>query len=207
MHAGVVMTMADGATTRMRLVGPPGLLHYLATMRFCVYRCVEFTSLPSLVFLILSRPQIAMYPTEASLTPDLSSTPNPVYKDDNISVYSIPILPTSTELHIDSSESSSKRKRVDSPVSFSKRARAPSTPQSNTLQAIINQQDFLPESLEGKLAQEWRQQMLQTMFPKSREPEEVKGPSKFEKRKAAKEAIKQAAAAGPSVETATTPVC
>lgn len=72
----------------------------------------------------------------------------------------------------------------------------------------MNQQDFLPESLAGELAQEWRKQMLQTMFPKSREPEEVKGPSKFEKRKAAKEANKQAAvAAAPSVEAATTSVC
>lgn len=148
-----------------------------------------------------------MYPTEAPLVPDLSSTPNPVYKDNNISVYSIPILPTpSSELHVESSESSSKRKRVDSPVSFAKRARAPSTSQSNTLQALMNQQDFSPGLLEGEFAQEWRRQMLQTMFPKSREPEEIQGSSKVEKRRAAKEAAKETPAT-PLVNAATTSVC
>ncbi|KAG7094254.1 hypothetical protein E1B28_007858 [Marasmius oreades] len=75
---GLLMTFADATIPRLDVVGPPGLKHYMASMRYYTYR----DSMP-------------VIPTETpSSLPYPSSNPNPVFEDGNISVFSIPVYPS-----------------------------------------------------------------------------------------------------------------
>ncbi|KAK1230906.1 hypothetical protein PQX77_005984 [Marasmius sp. AFHP31] len=74
--AGLLMSFADATIPKLDVVGPLGLKHYMAAMRSYTYR----NSMP-------------VFPLETpSSLP--SSTPDPIYKDENITVYSIPIYPS-----------------------------------------------------------------------------------------------------------------
>ncbi|KAJ7614656.1 hypothetical protein DFH06DRAFT_129359, partial [Mycena polygramma] len=61
----------------LNIVGPPGLSHYMASMRFQ-----------------LSRDSVRATITQPSLAADLRPVPQPCFQDENISVYSIPVLPS-----------------------------------------------------------------------------------------------------------------
>ncbi|EKM81596.1 hypothetical protein AGABI1DRAFT_105131 [Agaricus bisporus var. burnettii JB137-S8] len=71
---GIIMTFADNAISKVDVVGPPGLRHYLASMRDYFFR-----------------DQLDVKTTEHIPDP---GTPHPeiVYKDENITVYSFSIL-------------------------------------------------------------------------------------------------------------------
>lgn len=103
-------------------------------------------------------------PIEASL----SLTQEHLYKDENITVYSIPIMPTLSAL--DDALTMSKRKRDASPSSPVKRARVEEgTPPKSyeTLSEALNDPKLCPVRLEGPVAHEYRKLMVKTMFPAS----------------------------------------
>ncbi|KAJ6581025.1 hypothetical protein B0H19DRAFT_1060707 [Mycena capillaripes] len=66
----------------LNVVGPPGLSHYIASMRFHV-----------------SRDSVRATVTQSSLAADMTPAPKPYFQDDNIRVYSIPILPHTDTPH------------------------------------------------------------------------------------------------------------
>lgn len=104
---------------------------------------------------------------EANLISSPSSPSEPFYKDENITVYSIPVLysnivsiPPVTELDV----ASLKRKREASPDLPSKRV-ASNSGEPSSLKDVMADPAFKPESLRGELAQEWRRLMVQYMLP------------------------------------------
>jgi ribonuclease Z len=121
-----------------------------------------------------------IYPTEASWVLSTSASPDPLYKDKNITVYGIPILPCSetprntsstsgSSIYIDSPAQILKRKRDPSPDPPSKRlalvAEEIQPGQSQSLDQIMQQAGFAPAGLAGETAQEWRRLMVDVMFP------------------------------------------
>jgi ribonuclease Z len=130
-----------------------------------------------------------IYPTEASWTPSTSSSPDPLYQDTNITVYGIPILPSSDSVNVSpsisdvspdaqSSDHHLKRKREASPDPPSKRPalmaeQVKSLEKPPSLGDIIQQADFTPMGLTGNTAQEWRRLMIDMMFPGIKEKMEA----------------------------------
>ena len=117
-----------------------------------------------------------IYPTEASWVSSTSPSPDPLYKDNHITVYGIPILastkcvqdaPASTPEACTTPDLGLKRKREPSPDSPSKRP-ALATEESQqrpSLKDLMQQPDFSPASLTGETAQEWRRLMVDIMLP------------------------------------------
>jgi len=132
----------------------------------------------------------------------MSDTPNPVYKDNVISVYSIPIIPSHIPMDTAGYEDSDslKRKRDPSPETSAKRQRSDLTPQAHTLAALMDSPDFSPVSLTGELADEWRRYVLGAMFPRSNQPRKNMMLNKSEKREA-KRIAEENANAGPGNES------
>src|SRR6266550_2268855 len=96
--------------------------------------------------------------------PTVSSSPEPVYKDGNITVYGISLFPSSAieqGMHLlCPDEASLKRKRSPTPDLPSKRAFTASNDNSSSDQTITS--GFSPSSLS---AQDWRTSVLNLMFP------------------------------------------
>src|ERR1700759_4214974 len=92
----------------------------------------------------------------------LSSSTEPIYKDENITVYGIPISP-SLAPECDEPPSPSdrplKRRRLD--------------PDSGSI----------PTSTSGSLAQEWRESIVKIMFPADRKHEDLREEKKEAKKK------------------------
>ena len=140
---------------------------------------------------------------KVSEIPDFTTKPQveaiPVFKDDNITVFSIPIVPTprfgdgsSTEPEVlseaDASENRLKRKREGSPETPSKRpfldSRVPTFDRLSTLMmtpsplqgSFMSDPTFDPATLEGNEAEAWRRLIIDHMFtwveppPKPRPP-------------------------------------
>ncbi|KAI8986907.1 beta-lactamase-like protein [Trametes punicea] len=169
---GLLMLCADASVPKVDIVGPYGLMHYLATMRGYTYRAtmaVKATEAPSA-------------PVQTIESED--KPPPPVYKDDILTVYAIPIYPTSSGAEelaevrktADMEESANrplKRKRQTSPLGPAKRRTPPLTDHtldtdsavSDTLTSRARSPRFDPRTLVGEDAQEWRKLMLQDMFP------------------------------------------
>ncbi|KAH7921559.1 hypothetical protein BV22DRAFT_1038537 [Leucogyrophana mollusca] len=174
---GLLMTFADSGLSSLNIVGPSGLLHFMAAMRKYTFR-----------------DNLAVNPIEVALTPAVPSGDAPlVYKDENVSVYAVPIVPqdessdtpsgqgtsssamSASNQVVASSRSASKRKRTPSPSQPSKRfVRGPDldllsslSPESalSKLQDLMNKTAFEPSSLSGEMAQAWRRFIVQTMFP------------------------------------------
>lgn len=162
---GLLMSFADATISRLDIVGPPGLSHFLAAMRSYTFR----DTMP-------------IYPVEASWNLSTSSSPDPLYQDKNITVYGIPILPsfespqntsrsTSDPSTVaESSDHSLKRKREASPDSSTKRSTLTaegihSLNNAPSLADIVDQADFTPSVLTGETAQQWRRWMIDVMFP------------------------------------------
>ncbi|KAE9395582.1 hypothetical protein BT96DRAFT_922720 [Gymnopus androsaceus JB14] len=162
--ASLLMTFADAgpAFPRMDVMGPPGLKHLLASMRNFMYR--EFKPNP---------------------------TPKPIFKDWNITVYAIPVYPSgsgyvsSSHSNTNTSESSLKRKRsladtaeTSSPIKKQNTdgsigeedapmhtAEPFSLSDSASLTSLLSTPSFSPAALPPSQAQEWRDMMVDVMFP------------------------------------------
>ncbi|EIW77124.1 hypothetical protein CONPUDRAFT_139171 [Coniophora puteana RWD-64-598 SS2] len=154
---GLLMTFADSSLSDVNVVGPSGLLHAIASMR-------RYTA----------RDSMAVKPTEVSLArrDDPSSSMEPIYKDENISVYAVPIMPRQAEAVRPVTEPSSKRKHSPSPTRPAKRLAlspdAQSSPFNATdrLQSMMKNGNFNASHLYGDVAQAWRTVLVQKMFPK-----------------------------------------
>ncbi|KAH9479322.1 tRNAse Z TRZ4, mitochondrial [Psilocybe cubensis] len=175
---GLLMTFADATIENLNVFAPPGFNHILASMRFYTYRDtinIKSTELPW----VQTAP---------------SSSPKPCYTDDNLKVYSIPVLPEdsasssektrsvitseSTDL-MDcetSSDASGKRKREPSPdfphkkhhVEDTKRNAPGKILYSDALWKAMQKEGFKPEFLTGELADEYRSAIIRSMFPNTR---------------------------------------
>ncbi|CDO70624.1 hypothetical protein BN946_scf184748.g22 [Trametes cinnabarina] len=159
------------AVPRLDIVGPYGLMHYLATMRGFTYRA-------TMVVNAVEAPSAPVHALERGNKP-----PEPVFKDDNLTVYGIPVYPTPEfDETLEDTEAEGadrpadrplKRRRTASPDSPFKRRTPPLTdhtlesasPVSTSLAQRARSPPFEPRSLVGEDAQEWRKLMLQDMFP------------------------------------------
>jgi len=198
------MSVADSSPRVMEIVGPSGLYHFLASMRFYVFRFVgliSLTSPPSILNpMFVPRNTLGL---KVSEIPDSETEPQveaiPVFKDDNITVFSIPIVPTSAREDTSPAESDAlpnapenilKRKRELSPELPSKRPSLPSTtdgsptlsPNPPLLDRSLDDAQFDPATLEGDEAEAWRRLIVEYMFtwteppPKSK-PQQLHKPS------------------------------
>jgi len=117
----------------------------------------------------------------------------PIYKDENVSVFALPVYPEVRSLdvasgpsnlfHHDIDSSTCKRKRTPSPTPPSKRrpgslyhssifiplifAGTSARDPASSLQEVMSHPDFDPTSLVGDAAQEWLRHVVRTMFPGS----------------------------------------
>ncbi|KAJ6561082.1 hypothetical protein DFH09DRAFT_1035940 [Mycena vulgaris] len=146
---GMLMSSADQTLTTLDVVGPPGITHWIASMRSYIYR-----------------DSMSVNVNEVSLSPDMTASPACTYRDKNITVYSIPVLDRSQEIspaesaedsEIISESGSFKRKRESSPLSAN----------ATALKDLMNVDGFSAQNLQGELAQEWRKLMVNAMFPAS----------------------------------------
>ena len=103
-----------------------------------------------------------------------------MYRDDNISVFALSVVPSEMPLQVASPRGEaagpSKRKREDSPERSSKRLlnqhgadqlASDTTVTTESLRKAASAPNFDPASLDGEVAQVWRQLMIQSMFPAS----------------------------------------
>ncbi|KAI0317320.1 hypothetical protein OF83DRAFT_1083676 [Amylostereum chailletii] len=178
---GMLMSVADASPRKIDVVGPPGTLHLLASMRLYTFRnslCVKVN--------------------ETLASPLTEVEPQPIFKDDNITAYSFPISSTP-------SCSNLKRKRGVSPDSPCKRptktvdtfvpgterlnpaipalsstaridplASPEISPPSTLLDHLREDPYFSPTPLEGAEAQEWRRHVVDHMFTWIEPPPEPK---------------------------------
>ncbi|KAG7445158.1 uncharacterized protein BT62DRAFT_951536 [Guyanagaster necrorhizus] len=143
---GLLMTFADATINRINVFGPPGLLHLMAAMRLYTYRDT-----------------MTVEPIEVPLMTQMSAKPTPTFKDDNITVYSIPVFPT-TDAPM-SQHTGFVMETVTPKILKRKR-------QSEGLEATQS-----PENLEGEAADDWRRLLVQTMFPEPEKPAKRQHPS------------------------------
>ncbi|KAI9511638.1 hypothetical protein F5148DRAFT_993525 [Russula earlei] len=158
---GLLMSVADSSPRAMWVIGPNGLYHFLASMRFYVFRNT-----------------LNIKVTE---TPDLQTEPQveavPAFKDDNITLFSIPILPShiggdesrvEREALSNTSENVLKRKREHSLELPSKRSAIDESPTLSTdsplLDRCLDDSEFDPATLEGDEADAWRRLIVEHMF-------------------------------------------
>ncbi|RPD65585.1 hypothetical protein L226DRAFT_479775 [Lentinus tigrinus ALCF2SS1-7] len=177
---GLLMLCADAAVPAIDIVGPYGLMHYLATMRGYTYRS-------NMVVKAIEAPTALVHASQPT------DVPTPVFKDENLSVYSIPLYPSADGTVVgDPSARPLKRKRSPSPPSVSKRSTPPlidhtvesTSPVSPAVSAHAQEENFNPTTLIGQDAQEWRKLMLQEMFPMQPAPKADPSMSKGAKRRA-----------------------
>ncbi len=95
-------------------------------------------------------------PIEIPLRTQMSGNPTPTFKDNNITVYSIPVFPTTDAPMPENTDSIME---TVTPKTL-KRKR-----QSEGLEATQS-----PETLEGEAADDWRRLLVQTMFPEPEKP-------------------------------------
>ncbi|KAJ7813157.1 hypothetical protein B0H14DRAFT_3751159 [Mycena olivaceomarginata] len=152
--AGMLMSSADQMLSTVDVVGPPGLVHRVASMRSYIYR-----------------DSMSVNVNEVPLALNLTPSPPCTYQDKNITVYSFPVLDCSLELPASTVMEPSTVEPSEAPSSAestteagsSKRKREP----NSSLKELMDTEEFSAEQLEGDLAQEWRKLMINTMFPAS----------------------------------------
>ena len=141
-------------------------------MRLYTFRYAPFPILLRL-FHEWNRDSLHVRSIESDWTVPLAFPPPPIYKDVNITVYGLPILPvTSSNSSVSGDpffaseqlESSSKRKRSPSPdSSHKKQALAPEAENSTSL--AEETPELASDSASTKDPQEWRKLMISHMFP------------------------------------------
>ncbi|KAH9831154.1 uncharacterized protein C8Q71DRAFT_715676 [Rhodofomes roseus] len=164
--SGLLMFFADSGSKKVSLTGPSGLLHYLASMRLC-----------------LRRANMELKHNEVPPSVARDVTPTPVYSDDKIKVYALPIhastIDSADEALTPDSSVLAKRKRSPSPDVPSKR-----TPLADVAPEVVDEAAepldpyVPPEEAEVAAAapddlaalfesdpQEWRRLVIQNMFP------------------------------------------
>ncbi|KAI0360608.1 hypothetical protein OH77DRAFT_1393497 [Trametes cingulata] len=196
---GFLMLCADATIPKLEIYGPYGLMHYLATMRGYTYRT-------TMAVKAVEAPSAPVQTIQSGEKP-----PPPLFHDKNLTVYSIPIYPsTSASQKQDSTEDMAepepapsdgspisadrplKRKRTASPEGPSKRRSPPITdrtvdsasPVSASLVERARAPGFQPSKLTGEDAQEWRKLILQDMFPYEEPAESDDALSSVQKEKA-----------------------
>lgn len=200
---GLLMSVADSTPRAMQVVGPSGLQHFLASMRFYVFRFVARVVPPTpystQCFVTVARNTLGLKVTEI---PNFPTEPQakavPVFRDDNITVFSIPIAPTlhsgdgsptEPEMLLDESENVLKRKREHSPELPSKRTildpTVPTTDGFSTptttpgiLDRFLSDPKFDPTNLEGDEAEDWRRLIVEHMFTWEEPPPKPRLPPK-----------------------------
>ncbi|KAG6330075.1 hypothetical protein ID866_9015 [Astraeus odoratus] len=128
------------------------------------------------------RENLAVTPSEIPLIPD----DQPVYKDQNIAVFALPVLPVEDgeedkkmleiSANLDGNSSMLKRKRDGTPESSDRLAkRGPSLTRDTmnsesppSIQELASRAGFDPTSLTGDAAQAWRRYIVDLMFPATR---------------------------------------
>lgn len=194
------MSVADSSPRIMQIVGPRGVLHFLASMRFYTFRFV----CPPTFFHAYYNPYVDRNTLglQVAEVPDFKTDPQieatPVFADDNITVYSIPIVPTphrggdlpvATGPPLDVSEASLKRKRKPSPELPSKRPSlhspspavsesTASSAKSPLLNRFLDDPQFDPTSLTGDEADAWRRLIIEYMFTWTEPPPKPRPPPK-----------------------------
>lgn len=203
------MLCADASVPKLDVIGPYGLMHYLATMRGYTYRyvCTPIDHLPA-PFSTDFRSNIVVKGIEApvSLATTILEHPAFVYQDENLTVYPLPIYSASGAVGIQptavgegASPHTSKRKRSRSPPTRSIRPLArdddtlvdSSTIIPRPLPARARSPTFNTRYLRGEDADEWRRLILQDMFPMQQQPQMDPGLGKKQKRKVMEEAKKE----------------
>jgi ribonuclease Z len=172
------MNVGDsGCTNELDVFGPPGTAHILASMRSYMYRYVFIQSQIERSRQTFHRDSIKV---RAMDIPILPTTPEPTafYFDKNITAYSIPIFSTADPApappepypQVLTPKGQKKRKRSPSPIYALKRPFDATDSKgrpviSDTMANVIRKPDFRPEDLRGKVASEWREIVIRTMFP------------------------------------------
>ena len=120
-------------------------------------------------------------PVEASSSTTTASPPRPIYKDENVTVYTLTILSSpvsemaaittdgATTSDLSAPDIPFKRKREATPDSPRKRS------SNQTLKQLMEDPDFLPEDLTDERAHEWREHVIKTMFPDTKIDSPKKG--------------------------------
>jgi ribonuclease Z len=101
-----------------------------------------------------------------SRLPDESPDDIPIYKDDNISVFALPVSAEIQSLEASGSVTLSHSETTVDNRRSGKRKRSPS-PAAPPLQELMSHPDFDPTTLVGDMAQEWLRHIVRTMFPGS----------------------------------------
>ncbi|KAI0372022.1 hypothetical protein BV20DRAFT_964716 [Pilatotrama ljubarskyi] len=81
---GLLMLYADGAVPKLEIFGPYGLMHYLATMRGYTYR-------PTMTVKAVEAPSAPVQSLESGEKP-----PPVLFRDENLTVYAIPLYPSTS---------------------------------------------------------------------------------------------------------------
>lgn len=187
--SGLLMSAADSSPRVMDIVGPKGLLHFVASTRFHVFRSTLGLKVTEISDFNKTEPQV-----EAE----------PVFSDDIITVYSIPIKPmphhhrgeepADPEASPNMSENVLKRKRESSPELPMKRSfldptvpvpDEPSTLSTSTplLDRVLADPNFDPVTLEGDEADTWRRLIIEHMFTRTELPPKPKLPPEHTNKK------------------------
>ena len=147
----------------MSLSGVHALVHIQVCTIFCPLR-----------FLMneWNRDSLHVRPIESDWTLPLASPPPPIYKDVNLTVYGVPILPVTSSIHSVSEvlscpseqlESGSKRKRSPSPDSPHKRP-ALTSEAEGAADLAEETPELVSDLASTKNSQEWRKLMISNMF-------------------------------------------
>jgi ribonuclease Z len=113
---------------------------------------------------------LAVHPIEVPGSTPRHGDPEPIYSDENIIVYAIPITPTVDPSRFPSG--SLKRKRSSSPATPSKRFGPDGS--SPLLHDLMRAETFKPQELEGVLAQDWRRELVRVAFSGENSPQSLK---------------------------------
>ncbi|SCV69435.1 BQ2448_2455 [Microbotryum intermedium] len=154
---GFILSAVETGNHEIRVVGPPGIDHLLASYRF-------FTRREK-----LSLEVSAVHAPSNTLPPQL------VFKDSNITVFAVPLTPKPTSAPNTSTSGSTKRRRssVSSPparpksppsLASSRIEDKPSTSTPIALSFDPTVPDFNPANLRGESASQWRTLVLKDMF-------------------------------------------
>ncbi|SPO46727.1 related to TRZ1 - tRNase Z, involved in RNA processing [Moesziomyces antarcticus] len=139
---GVLMSMADGQRTSEALHGPQGLRYALATMRSYAKRDIMKLNIHEVD---------ATTPSEGTHS---HPTFSPIFSDDNLAIYAVPLQPTTAQ------QRPAKKPKLAS-GHFSAQA-SPATLQK--LEQLWRRPDFYPSQLQPEEAHAWIQLVSDSIF-------------------------------------------
>ncbi|KAI0088823.1 hypothetical protein BDY19DRAFT_890423 [Irpex rosettiformis] len=157
---GLLMFLTDAGSSNVELVGPRGLTHLLASMRSYLFRN-----------------SILVKRTEVDMIPVSSSDPEPIFHDDTLTVYGIPLsvgasssLPTddqAPQIEDDDDVGVGKRKRTPSPDTCAKRPRSEqaSVTENLSIDKPTDPQELSAPEISSAEADSWRCKAVDAMFP------------------------------------------